>query len=112
MLYVSFLWWGCGSKVPLQNNTCGQLQGVLADVAQSSNPLVAAQQKSLLANDSHIRVMVTLKEGTEVFWNSPIQTELSIRFRHQILIPPDQLCAFVSDQRVLSVALPQKVSPK
>ena len=113
MRILFFLLLGCTPKSSLpKQKTCGNLSGILQSVAQAVDPLTYAKEKSLLVNTSQMRVMLTLQEGVEAFWSAPIETELSIKQRHQLLLPPTELCSLGQDGRVVSIALPKQVSPK
>ena len=78
----------------------------------AADPISRAKEKGLMANETQIRVMITLKEGASPFWGPPITTELSIQERHQVLLAPQKLCSLSSDERVLSIIAPKKPSAK
>ena len=111
-----FIFWllGCATKsnIPKNPESCGNLSDALSKVARAEDPHKYAQENDLLANDGQVRVMLTLKEGVEPFWDSPIQTELSIATRHQLLVPPVKLCTLAQDARVVSVEIPKTGSSK
>ncbi len=78
----------------------------------AADPISLAQEKGLMANDTQIRVMITLKDGESPFWEPPTTTELSVQQRHQVLLTPQKLCSISSDERVVSIIAPKKPSPK
>tara|TARA_Y100001954_G_C15513030_1_gene455495 strand:+ start:80 stop:454 length:375 start_codon:yes stop_codon:yes gene_type:complete len=114
MKIIIFLLFGCATKsnISKKQDSCGNLSDALHKVTQAEDPHKYAQENSLLDNDGRIRVMLTLKDGTEAFWVSPIETELSISTRYQLLVPPVQLCALAQDTRVVSIDVPKKGSSK
>ena len=76
MKIILFWLLGCATKsnVSKKQETCGNLSDALNKVAQAEDPHKYAQENSLLANDGQIRVMLTLQDGAEPFWTSPIKT--------------------------------------
>ena len=114
MKIIIFWLLGCATKsnISKKQDSCGNLSDALDKVAQAEDPHKYAQENDLLVNEGLIRVMLTLKDGAEVFWVSPIETELSIAARHQLLVPPGHLCTLAQDVRVVSVDMPKTGSSK
>ena len=110
-MIIFMLWMGCTPKKQ-STSTCTNLDSSLQSVAMAADPISLAQEKGLMANDTQVRVMITLKEGESPFWGGSITTELSIQQRHQVLLAPQKLCSISSDERVLSVIAPKRPSPK
>ena len=114
MKIIIFWLLGCSAKSSISQNQkhCGNLSDVLQKVVQAEDPQQYARENSLLVNERQIRIMLTLKKDADVFWSSPVDTELSIKERHQVLIPPVNLCALTQDARVLSATTPKLASSK
>ena len=105
---------GCATKstASKKQERCTNLSDALQKVAQAEDPNTYAQENALLAKDGLVRVMLTLQDGADAFWTPPVETELSIKQRYQLLVPPEQLCALAQDARVVSVDTPKTASPK
>ncbi|NLD73959.1 MAG: hypothetical protein GX649_14755 [Chloroflexi bacterium] len=90
---------------------CLRLDSVLFGLAQADDPLDTAQALGLPVRDGRIQVIITLA-GEDAEFLSEYDAEVGSRSEAQVqaYIPPANLCALGSDDRVEAVRAPDLVS--